>query len=151
MVLKRTINRGQKSKRTKPSDFTVPDIPEEEATALFQRLGFFGSRPHPSQPAMHEQQLEEADGLDDDAYLEGVHHQPANDSLEDDSLDLTSDTPIDLLVRTLKAKEYARKRLEFGKQWATLEAILTAIVLERQHFTGNWTTTSSYLTDQLSF
>ncbi|KAG0140288.1 hypothetical protein CROQUDRAFT_100321 [Cronartium quercuum f. sp. fusiforme G11] len=133
MVLKRTINRGQKSKRTKPSEFTVPDLPQEEATALFRCLGFFGSRPHPSQPAIHEQQSDEPNG---DAYLEGIH-QPANDKLDNDPLDLPPDTPIDLLVRTLKAKEYAQKRLEFEKQWATLKAVLTAVFLERQHFTEN--------------
>ncbi|KAG0150637.1 hypothetical protein CROQUDRAFT_87831 [Cronartium quercuum f. sp. fusiforme G11] len=105
MVLKRTINRGQKSKQTKPSNFTVPDIPQEEATALFQHLGFFGSQPHPLQLAIHEQQPDGPNGLDDDAYLEGIHHQPANKKLEDDPLDLPPDAPINLLVQTLKAKE----------------------------------------------
>ncbi|KAG0146543.1 hypothetical protein CROQUDRAFT_44174, partial [Cronartium quercuum f. sp. fusiforme G11] len=45
---------------------------------------------------------------------------------------------------------YAQKWLEFEKQWASLKAMLTAVFLECQHFTENWTTAPSYLTNQLS-
>ncbi|KAG0150636.1 hypothetical protein CROQUDRAFT_38137, partial [Cronartium quercuum f. sp. fusiforme G11] len=36
-------------------------------------------------------------------------------------------------------------------QWATFEAILTVVFFECQHFTENWTSTPSYLTNQLSW
>ncbi|KAG0139430.1 hypothetical protein CROQUDRAFT_13135, partial [Cronartium quercuum f. sp. fusiforme G11] len=54
------------------------------------------------------------------------------------------------LIQTVKAKEYAQKQLEFEKQWAQVEDILTAVFLECQHHTENWTTAASYLTNQLT-
>ncbi|KAG0146544.1 hypothetical protein CROQUDRAFT_92509 [Cronartium quercuum f. sp. fusiforme G11] len=44
--------------------------------------------------SIHEQQPDQPDS---DAYLEGIH-QPANDELDNDLLDLPPDPSIDLLV-----------------------------------------------------
>ncbi|KAH9820410.1 hypothetical protein DFH28DRAFT_1121694 [Melampsora americana] len=47
-----------------------------------------------------------------------------------------------------RAQYYAQKRLDFEKQWADLASLVTAVFLERQYATQNWTTSMSYLDDQ---
>ncbi|KAG0150446.1 hypothetical protein CROQUDRAFT_87949 [Cronartium quercuum f. sp. fusiforme G11] len=149
MPIKRQIYRGQK-KRSPPSEFSIPTIPPDQAAALFQNLGI-GLQPGPSQPAAPTENNQPDDDLqapDNDEFYQQLDFLPADGRLADTPLNSSPDTLTETLIRALRARKYAQKQLDLEKQWASIEAVLTAVFLERQHHTQNWTTQDTYLYDE---
>ncbi|KAG0139987.1 hypothetical protein CROQUDRAFT_100757 [Cronartium quercuum f. sp. fusiforme G11] len=112
MVFIRNIYKGEKSKQKTALRISIPDIPPDKAATLFQNLGFFGSQTHPSHPAIasNNQELGDTSEPEHHDQFEGLDLQPADDELNKSPLNPPPNTPLDLLIQTLKAKEYTQKQ-----------------------------------------
>ncbi|EGG10933.1 uncharacterized protein MELLADRAFT_102733 [Melampsora larici-populina 98AG31] len=121
---------------------TEPDrhhIPHDRAVNLLQNLGI-----GPARPVEPPAELDRHDEHEDD-----WNNQPdVNYDPQDDPPVPTLDGAAERLAEAARAQHYAQKRLNFEKQWVALAAPVTAVYLERQHATQNWTTSMSYLANQ---
>ncbi|KAH9811233.1 hypothetical protein DFH28DRAFT_901111 [Melampsora americana] len=127
--------KAKRNRDTRPK----PDhhhIPYNQAINLLQNLGY-GAGPAPLAEADRHNEPEEYPDNQND-----LNHDPQDDP--------PVPTPNDVAKRltgAAQAQFYAQKQLKFEQQWVNLGAPVTAVYLERQYATQNWTTSMSYLTN----
>ncbi|KAH9809708.1 hypothetical protein DFH28DRAFT_1086136 [Melampsora americana] len=114
-------------------------IPHNRAVNLLHNLGIGPARvaEPPAEPDRHDEPEYNQNNQDDLNY----------DPRDDPPIPIL-DGAAERLAEAARAQYYAQKRLDFEQQWADLAALVTAVYLERQYATQNWTTSMSYLDNQ---
>ncbi|KAH9814036.1 hypothetical protein DFH28DRAFT_1127625 [Melampsora americana] len=128
---------SNKKPKQDPSKSNRHHVPHDRAVNLLQSLGYGVGTTQPAE-AFRDDKVGSDHGNDHDLNYNPRDNPPIP----------LLDSAAKSLAQAARAQFYAQKRLDFEQKWTNLAAPVTAVFLERQHATQNWTTTFSYLASQ---
>ncbi|KAH9815930.1 hypothetical protein DFH28DRAFT_1082165 [Melampsora americana] len=128
---------SNKKPKQDPTKSNRHHIPHDRAVNLLQSLGYSIGTAQPAEASR-----------DDKVGTDHGNDHDLNYNPQDDPPIPLLDSAAKSLAQAARAQFYAQKQLEFEHQWINLVAPVTAVFLERQHATQNWTTSFSYLANQ---